>query len=84
MGCEYGVVPESIDLEDQPCLLQLALSLVASLQIPHRRMGFSWDTKLKGDRLLSVYFKFLFLDCIISPTWPMALTSFHTCMYQMR
>lgn len=52
---------------------------VASLQIPHQRMGFSWDTKMKGDRLLSVGFKPLFLDCIISPIWPMALTllTFH-------
>lgn len=50
---------------------------VASLQIPHQRMGFSGDTKMKGDRLLAVGFKPLFLECVTSPIWPTGL-SFHT------
>lgn len=68
--------------EDQPCLVQLVLRFLASLQIPHQRMGFSLATKLKGDRLLSVIFQPLFLDGSISPTRPTALT-FRNFIYQM-
>lgn len=52
----------STHLEGQPCLVQLVLNLGTSLQIPPRRM----DSKLRGDRLLSVGFRTLFLDCNFS------------------
>lgn len=66
----------STHLEDQPCLVQLILSLVVSQQIPPRRMGFSFPgLQAEGKQAsFSPLVSNLSSLTAISPTWTMALT----------